>query len=150
MSVLKYFKNIPRSPSHRATGPKCNFFSSNLQRNLWRKKKAMSPPNGRQGFFFSRDLVANLKKKFTLKACRPMGGRPGGIFEIFQNGHIFLIFLFFKNIKKKKALLVAFDREAAGAQCPLCGSPWLGAEQGPVLQKETHEQFGAAWALSAG
>ena len=26
MSVLKYFKNIPRSPSHRATGPKCNFF----------------------------------------------------------------------------------------------------------------------------
>ena len=26
MSVLKYFKNIPRSPSHRATGPMCNFF----------------------------------------------------------------------------------------------------------------------------
>ena len=26
MSVLKYFKNIPRSPSHRATGPYCNFF----------------------------------------------------------------------------------------------------------------------------
>ena len=26
MSVLKYFKNIPRSPSHRATGQKCNFF----------------------------------------------------------------------------------------------------------------------------
>ena len=32
-----------------------------------------------------------------------MGGRPGGIFEIFQNGHIFLKFLFLKNIKKKKA-----------------------------------------------
>ena len=32
----------------------------------------------------------------------PMGGRPGDIFEIFQNGHIFLKFLFFKNIKKKK------------------------------------------------
>jgi hypothetical protein len=32
-----------------------------------------------------------------------LGGRPGGIFEIFQNGHIFLKFLFFKNIKKKKA-----------------------------------------------
>ena len=41
-------------------------------------------------------------KKFTLKACRPMGGRPGDIFEIFQNGHIFFNFLFFKNIKKKK------------------------------------------------
>ena len=26
MSVLENFKNIPRSPSHRATGPKCNFF----------------------------------------------------------------------------------------------------------------------------
>ena len=26
MSVFKYFKNIPRSPSHRATGPTCNFF----------------------------------------------------------------------------------------------------------------------------
>ena len=52
--------------------------------------------------FFSRDLIANLKKKITLRACRPMGGRPGGIFEIFQNGHIFLKFLFFLNIKKKK------------------------------------------------
>ena len=31
-----------------------------------------------------------------------MGGRPGDIFEIFQNGHIFLNFLFFKNIKKEK------------------------------------------------
>ena len=26
MSVLKYFKNISRSPTHRATDPKCNFF----------------------------------------------------------------------------------------------------------------------------
>jgi len=31
-----------------------------------------------------------------------MGGRPGDIFEIFHNGHIFLKFLFLKNIKKKK------------------------------------------------
>ena len=38
MSILKYFKNIPRSPYHRATGPKCNFFSSNLQRGHWEKK----------------------------------------------------------------------------------------------------------------
>ena len=51
MSVLKYFKNIPRSPSHRATGPKCNFFSSNSQRSPWRKKRGACrpPPNGRQG-----------------------------------------------------------------------------------------------------
>ena len=62
------------------------------------------PLNGRQApvarwggdkappFFFSRDFVANLKKKITLWACRPMGGRPGYIFEIFQNGRIFLKF----------------------------------------------------------
>jgi len=31
-------------------------------------------------------------------------GATGGIFEIFQNGHIFLKFLFLKNIKKKKPL----------------------------------------------
>ena len=33
-----------------------------------------------------------------------MGGRQEDIFEIFQNGHIFLKFLFLKNIKKKKRL----------------------------------------------
>ena len=43
-------------------------------------------------FFFSRDFVANLKKKNYTLACRPMGERPGYIFEIFQNGHIFLKF----------------------------------------------------------
>ena len=50
MSVLKNFKNIPRSPYGGATGLKCNFFSSNLQRSPWRKKKrgACRPPNGRQ------------------------------------------------------------------------------------------------------
>ena len=26
MSILKYFKNTPGRPPHRATGPKCNFF----------------------------------------------------------------------------------------------------------------------------
>ena len=63
----------------------------------------VAPPNGRQApFFFARDLVANLKKKITLRVCRPMKGRQGDIFEIFQNGHIFLKFLFLKNIKKKK------------------------------------------------
>ena len=40
---------------------------------------ATAPP------FFSSDFVANLKKKITLWACRSMGGRPGYIFEIFQN-----------------------------------------------------------------
>ena len=68
--------------------------------------RTLSPVVGAIGApFFSRDLVANLKKKITLRACRPMGGRPGGIFEIIQNGHIFLKFLFFLNIKKKKPRL---------------------------------------------
>ena len=58
MSVLKYFKNIPRSPSHRATCPNCNFFSSNSQRSPWRKKKDLSPVGGATG------------------ACRPAHGRP--------------------------------------------------------------------------
>ena len=72
----------------------------------------VAPPNGRQApvarwvgdrsLFFARDLVANLKKKNTFRSCRPMGGRPRDIFEIVQNGHIFLKFLFLKNIKKKK------------------------------------------------
>ena len=51
MSVLKYFKNIPRSPSHRATGPKCNFFFFKFAtKSLEEKKKGgCRPPNGRQG-----------------------------------------------------------------------------------------------------
>ena len=48
MSVLENFKNIPRSPYAGATGLKCNFFSSNLQRSPWRKKKSapVAPPRG--------------------------------------------------------------------------------------------------------
>ena len=45
---FEIFQKYPRSPPHRATGPKINFFSSNLQRGPW-KKKGWSPPNGRQG-----------------------------------------------------------------------------------------------------
>ena len=37
--VLENFKNILWSPYWRATGLKWNFFSSNLQRSPWRKKK---------------------------------------------------------------------------------------------------------------
>ena len=49
MSVLEIFKNIPRSPYWGATGLKCNFFPSNLQRSPWKKKEgACRPPNGRQ------------------------------------------------------------------------------------------------------
>jgi len=51
MSVLKYFKNIPRSPSHRATGPKCNFFFFKFATKSLEKKKggACRPPTGEGG-----------------------------------------------------------------------------------------------------
>ena len=43
MSVLKYFKNIPRSPHHRATGPKCIFFLQ-IRNEVPEKKGGLSPP----------------------------------------------------------------------------------------------------------
>ena len=59
MSVLKYYKNTPRSPLQRATGPKCNFFSLNLQGSPWKKRGGCRPapprvnngpsPRARQG-----------------------------------------------------------------------------------------------------
>ena len=59
MSVLKYFKNIPRSPSHRATGPMCNFFFQICNEVPGEKKRGgpvapqratdpCRPPQGRQ------------------------------------------------------------------------------------------------------
>ena len=70
MSVLENFKNIPRSPYGGATGLKCIFFSSNLQRIPWRKKKegACRPPNGRQA------PVAHPRGDRVLS---PVGGRQG-------------------------------------------------------------------------
>ena len=56
MSVLKYFKNIPRSPPHRATGLKCKFFFQN--RNEVPGKKSPVAPQRATG------------------ACRPAHGRP--------------------------------------------------------------------------
>ena len=45
----------------------------------------LSPVGGATGPpFFSRDLVANLKKKITLRACRPLGGRPGVFLKYFK------------------------------------------------------------------
>ena len=106
---------------------------------LYRGRGPCRPPNGRQApvapgvgdrpLFFARDLVANLKKKkITLRACRPMRGRLGDIFEIFKIGHIFLKFLFLKNIKKKKRLGPPGWPRAAGAVA--LGRPLLWAGTG--------------------
>ena len=76
MSVLENFKNIPRSPYGGATGLKCNFFSSNLQRSPWRKKKrgaCRPPPNGRQA------PVAHPRGDRPLSPVG--GGRQGPVFQ---------------------------------------------------------------------
>ena len=52
--------------------------------------------NGREGACRPSNWRQDLNvKKITHLACRPMEGRPGYIFEIFENGHIFLKFYFF-------------------------------------------------------
>ena len=53
-------------------------------------------------FFFQGPRCEFEEKKLHLGPVALWGGRPGDIFEIFQNGHIFLKFLFFKKYKKEK------------------------------------------------
>ena len=74
MSVLENFKNIPRSPYGGATGLKCNFFSSNLQRSPWRKKRGgMSPPQRATGQW-ARQGGRSPVLRATGGACRPPTG----------------------------------------------------------------------------
>ena len=73
MSVLKYFKNIPRSPSHRATGPKCNFFFFKFATKSLEKKKDLSPPSPLGG---DRGLSPTPR---ATGACRPPLGRQGPV-----------------------------------------------------------------------
>ena len=71
MSVFKYFKNIHRSPSHRVTGPMCNFFFKFATKSLEKKKEGVGtcrPPNGRQG------PVAHPSGD---RALSPVGGATG-------------------------------------------------------------------------
>ena len=72
MSVLENFKNIPRSPYGGATGLKCNFFSSNLQRSPWRKKKRgpVAPPTG--------DRPLSPTPRATNQWAWPTGARGAG------------------------------------------------------------------------
>ena len=43
MSILKYFKNTPGRPPHRATGPKCNFFLQIRNEVPGKKKGPVAP-----------------------------------------------------------------------------------------------------------
>ena len=74
--------------------------------------RACRPRGGRQapvarwgatGPFFSQGPHCEFEEKKLHLRLVALWGATGGIFEIFQNGHIFLKFLFLKNIKKKKA-----------------------------------------------
>ena len=51
MSVFKYFKNIPRSPSHKATGPKYNVFFLQICNEVPGEKKGgpVAHPRGDRG-----------------------------------------------------------------------------------------------------
>ena len=69
MSVLKYFKNIPRSPSHRATGPMCNFFFKFATKSL-EKKKAQSPVGGATGPFFPGTYFEQFVRVFVIIVCK--------------------------------------------------------------------------------
>ena len=61
-----------------ATGLKCNFFSSNLQRSPWRKKKGpVAPPNGRQAPV--AHPRGDQQPTGARGAGRPSCGRQGGL-----------------------------------------------------------------------
>ena len=94
MSVLKYFKNIPRSPSHRATGPMCNFFFFKFATKSLEEKKrgACRPPNGRQDpvarwgggdrppTFFLQGLRCKFEEKNYTLGLSPYGRATGVYF----------------------------------------------------------------------
>ena len=73
ISVLKYFKNIPRSPSHRATGPMCNFFFQICNEVPGEKKRGgpVAPPTGDRGLSPTPRATGS---------CRPLGGRQAPLF----------------------------------------------------------------------
>ena len=80
MSVLKYFKNTPRSPPHRATGLKCKFFFQ-IRNEVPGKKGPVAPPTGDRGLSPSPGATG---------ACRPLGGRQA----LFFPGTFFSRYLF--------------------------------------------------------
>ena len=78
MLVLENFKNIPRSSTHRATGPKCNFFFFKFAtKSLEKKKGACRPPNGRQAPV--AHPRGDQQPTGARGAGRPSCGRQGGL-----------------------------------------------------------------------
>ena len=87
MSVLKYFKNIPRSPPHRATGLKCKFIFFQIRNEVPEKKgpvarwggdrPPLSPAGGATGPPGGPTGLSPLG--WATGACRPWGGRQGPV-----------------------------------------------------------------------
>ena len=83
MSVLKYFKNIPRSPYGGRQGSNVIFFFFKFATKSLEKKKrgACRPPNGRQGT--------------VGPVARGVGDRPlffpGTYFELFERVFVIII-----------------------------------------------------------
>ena len=132
MSVLENFKNIPRSPYGGRQGSNVIFFSSNLQRNSWRKKKKEGglspPPHGRQAPVappgatgqWARQGGRSPLLRATGGSCRPSHGRPGQPAYIRPPPHSLLSFDLKKSKKIQKKERVR-RREAA----KLCRIPHL-------------------------
>ena len=79
MSVLKYFKNTPRSPPHRATGLRCNFFFKFAMRSL-EKKGPVARWAGDRGLSPSpRATAAGPGPQARQGACHPPPGDRGSI-----------------------------------------------------------------------
>ena len=75
---FEIFQNYPRSPYGGTTDPKCNFFSSNLQRGSWQKKckGACRPPEGR--------LPPTLKALSSGSRMQLSGPSRGWVFARFE------------------------------------------------------------------
>ena len=73
---FEIFQKYPRSPPNRATDPKCNFFSSNLQRGPWPKKRGLSPPTPMGDRGLSPTPGATGPCRWATGPCRPPEGRP--------------------------------------------------------------------------
>jgi len=75
----------------------------------------------------------------------PYEGRPGNIFEIFQNGLIFLKFLFFKNIKKEKKRQGEgrLARSPRGSASGPAGRPVLSSRGGAASSRPNSKQLHA-------
>ena len=109
-----FYRGIPRSPEGGRQAPPVARGGGGRQAPLprpWagpsgRPRGGDRPPcrplGGDRAFFFQRPHCEFEEKKLHLRSVA-LWGATVGIFEIFQNGYIFFKFLFFKNIKKKKA-----------------------------------------------